>query len=395
MIDMELEVQGGAKIKVVGCGGGGNNAVNRMISTGLQGVEFISINTDKQALYTSDANVKIQIGEKLTRGLGAGAKPEIGEQAANESRDEIVQAISGADMLFVTAGMGGGTGTGAAPVVAEIAKELGILTVAVVTKPFGFEGRKRLQTAEVGLGALRGCVDTLVTIPNDRLLQIADKKTTMVDAFRMADDILRSGVQGISDLILVPGLINLDFADLKTVMFDKGLAHMGIGYGTGENKAEDAAKAAMLSPLLETTIDGARSVLINVTGGLDLSLYEVNMAAEMIQKAVDSEAEIILGSVINEALEDEVHLTVIATGFEPAPSVNKNPYGSRYEKPTLNPGTSQSTTSPFQSNFTGSSPSPQMPAFNVGKPAEVKKEEKPQAKQEDDLDIPPFLRRKR
>lgn len=305
-----------ARIKVIGVGGGGNNAVNRMINEGLRGIDFISVNTDKQALFVSHATTKIQIGDKLTKGLGAGANPEIGEKAANESRDEIAMAIKDADMVFVTAGMGGGTGTGAAPVIAQIAKEMGILTVGVVTKPFMFEGKKRMQYAERGVDALRAVVDTLVTIPNERLLQIADKKMPLIKAFSLADDILRQGVQGISDLITVPGLINLDFADVKTIMQDTGLAHMGIGRGTGENKAEDAARQAIASPLLETTIEGARGVLLNITGGPDLSMYEVNTAAELIQASADPEANIIFGSVINENLNDEIIITVIATGFD-------------------------------------------------------------------------------
>ena len=307
-----------ARIKVIGVGGGGNNAVNRMIEEGLRGIDFIAVNTDKQALHISHATTKIQIGDKLTKGLGAGANPEIGEKAANESRDEIAMAIKDADMVFVTAGMGGGTGTGAAPVIAQIAKELGILTVGVVTKPFLFEGRKRMQSAERGVDALRDVVDTLVTIPNERLLQIADKKMPLVKAFSLADDILRQGVQGISDLITVPGLINLDFADVRTIMTDTGLAHMGVGRGTGENKAEDAARQAIASPLLETSIEGAKGVLYNITGGPDLGMQEVNAAAELIQASADPDANIIFGAVINENLKDEVIITVIATGFDKA-----------------------------------------------------------------------------
>ena len=305
-----------ARIKVIGVGGGGNNAVNRMISEGLRGIDFIAVNTDKQALHVSHATTKIQIGEKLTKGLGAGANPEIGEKAASESRDEIAMAIKDADMVFVTAGMGGGTGTGAAPVIAQIAKELGILTVGVVTKPFLFEGRKRMQYAERGIEALRDVVDTLVTIPNERLLQIADKKMSLVKAFGLADDILRQGVQGISDLITVPGLINLDFADVRTIMTDTGLAHMGVGRGTGENKAVDAARQAISSPLLETSIEGAKGVLYNITGGPDLGMMEVNAAAELIQASADPDANIIFGAVINENMTDEVIITVIATGFD-------------------------------------------------------------------------------
>jgi len=312
-----------AQIKVIGVGGGGNNAVNRMITAGLRGVEFIAVNTDKQALFLSKANTKIQIGDKLTRGLGAGMNPEIGEKAANESKDEISQAIKGADMVFVTAGMGGGTGTGAAPVVAQIAKEMGILTVGVVTKPFMFEGRKRMQYAERGIENLKAAVDTLVAIPNDRLLQVAEKKTSIVDAFRMADDVLKQGVQGISDIIAVPGLINLDFADVKTVMQNTGLAHMGIGKASGDGRAEEAAKMAIQSPLLETSIDGAKGVLLNITGGSDLGLFEIDTAAGLIQKSVDPDANIIIGAIIDENLNDEIHITVIATGFDKGPAIKK------------------------------------------------------------------------
>lgn len=323
MLDFDMDMENFAQIKVVGCGGGGNNAVNRMIDAGLRGVEFIAINTDKQALLLSKANIKIQIGDKLTKGLGAGANPEIGEKAAHESREEISQSIKGADMVFVTAGMGGGTGTGAAPVVAQIAKEMGILTVAVVTKPFMFESRTRMQHAERGVENLKNTVDSLVTIPNDRLLQVVDKKTSMVEAFRMADDILRQGVQGISDLIAVPGLVNLDFADVKTIMLNSGLSHMGIGRGTGENRAEDAAKLAIHSPLLETSIEGARRVLVNVTGGSDFGLFELNTAAELIQKSADPDANIIFGAIIDDNLKDEIQITVIATGFEKGSVVRK------------------------------------------------------------------------
>ncbi|MDI9483527.1 MAG: cell division protein FtsZ [Bacillota bacterium] len=323
MLEFDIDMDNFARIKVVGVGGGGNNAVNRMIDAGLRGVDFIAVNTDKQALFLSKANTKIQIGEKLTKGLGSGANPDIGEKAANESRDEIAMAIKDADMVFVTAGMGGGTGTGAVPVIAQIARELGILTVGVVTKPFMFEGRKRMQYAEKGVENLKSVVDTLVTIPNDRLLQIADKKTSMLEAFRIADDVLRQGVQGISDLIAVPGLINLDFADVKTIMLETGLAHMGIGKGTGDNKAEEAAKQAISSPLLETSIEGAKGVLLNITGGPDLGLQEVNLAAELIQNSADPEANIIFGAVIDENLKDEMLITVIATGFDKSPVLKR------------------------------------------------------------------------
>ncbi|AXB80814.1 cell division protein FtsZ [Megasphaera hexanoica] len=310
-----------ANIKVIGVGGGGNNAVNRMIEAGLQGVQFISVNTEDQVLEISKADVKIQIGEKLTRGLGAGANPQIGEQAALESKEEIIKALQGADMVFVTAGMGGGTGTGAAPIVAECAKDLGALTVAVVTKPFTFEGKRRREQAEKGTAYLKEKVDTIITIPNDKLLQMIDKKTPLKDAFLKADDVLRQGVQGISDLITTTGLINLDFADVKTVMSDQGEAIMGIGLGTGENRALDAVDAAIHSPLLETGIDGAQSILLNVTGGPDVSLYEINEAAEKIAEAVDPDANIIFGQVIDPDMEeDSIRITVVATGFGKEPS---------------------------------------------------------------------------
>ncbi len=316
MLDFELDLEHFASIKVIGVGGGGNNAVNRMIYAGLKGVEFIAVNTDAQALYLAQANHKIQIGVKLTKGLGSGGNPEIGQKAAEESRDEILQALKGADMVFVTAGMGGGTGTGAAPIVAEIAKEMGALTVGVVTKPFTFEGRKRAAQAETGIENLKVKVDTLITIPNDRLLQVVDKQTSIVEAFRVADDVLRQGVQGISDLIAVPGLINLDFADVKTIMKEAGSALMGIGSASGENRATESARAAISSPLLETSIEGARGVLLNITGGTSLGLFEVNEAAEIIAQAADPEANIIFGAVIDDQMEEEVRVTVIATGFD-------------------------------------------------------------------------------
>ena len=316
MFDFDVDVDQFAKIKVIGVGGGGNNAVNRMVEHGVRGIDFIALNTDRQALYSSKAEVKLQLGEKLTRGLGAGANPDIGAKAAEENRNEIMEAIKGADMIFITAGMGGGTGTGAAPVVAEIAKELGILTVGVVTKPFTFEGPRRLKHAEQGIEELKSKVDTLVTIPNDRLLQVSDKKTTMVEAFMMADEVLKQGIQGISDLIAVPNLINLDFADVKTIMFAKGIAHMGIGQAAGDNRATEAAKQAIKSPLLETSIEGAKSVLLNITGGEDLGIFEVNEAADLIRAAVDKDANIIFGAGIDETLKEEIKITVIATGFD-------------------------------------------------------------------------------
>ena len=331
--DENVMLDGTATIKVIGIGGAGNNAVNRMVESGIKGVEFITVNTDRQALLLSKAPSKIQIGEKITRGLGAGANPDIGAQAAEESKSEIAEALRGADMVFVTAGMGGGTGTGAAPIVAATAKEMGILTIGVVTKPFTFEGKKRLSQAERGVESLKGKVDTLVVIPNDKLLQIIDRKTSIVEAFKMADDVLRQGVQGISDLIAIPGLVNLDFADVKTIMLNTGMAHMGIGRASGENRAEDAAKQAIQSPLLETSIEGARGVIINITGGANLGLHEVNTAAELVQRSVDPEANIIFGAVIDESLDEDIIITVIATGFEKEPGSGANiPVGDIVEK---------------------------------------------------------------
>lgn len=326
--DLNYMMDGTATIKVIGVGGAGNNAVNRMIEAGIRNVEFIAVNTDRQTLNESKASSKIQIGEKLTRGLGAGANPDIGTQAAEESKAEIAEVLKGADMVFVTAGMGGGTGTGAAPIVAATAKELGILTIGVVTKPFTFEGKKRLAQAERGIASLKGKVDTLVVIPNDKLLQVIDRKTSMVEAFRMADDVLRQGVQGISDLISIPGVINLDFADVRTIMLNQGMAHMGIGVASGENRAEDAAKQAIQSPLLETSIEGARGIIINITGGSDMGLHEANTAAELVQRSADPEANIIFGTVIDDSMGDEIQITVIATGFEK--EEERRP-GSQYE----------------------------------------------------------------
>jgi cell division protein FtsZ len=307
-----------AVIKVVGVGGGGSNAVNRMVDAGLGGVEFIAVNTDAQALLMCDADVKIQIGPEATGGLGAGADPEVGRSAADESRDELKETLKGADMVFVTAGEGGGTGTGAAPIIAELSHSLNALTVGVVTKPFSFEGLRRAQQAEVGTDELREKVDTLIVIENDRLLQVVEKKTPMVEAFRMADDILRQGVQGITDLITVPGLVNLDFADVRTIMRDAGSALMGIGIASGEGRAGEAARIAVSSPLLESSIEGATGLLINVTGPTELGLFEVNEAAEVVTAAADKNANVIFGAVIDDGLRDEVRVTVIATGFGPA-----------------------------------------------------------------------------
>ncbi len=346
MLEFDIDMEQFAQIKVLGVGGAGNHAINRMIEAGLRGVEFIAINTDKQDLFLSRANTKIQIGEKITKGLGAGSNPEIGEKAAEESKDEICQSMKGADMIFITAGMGGGTGTGAAPIIAKAAKETGILTVGVVTKPFSFEGRKKMFYAEKGIMGLKDAVDALIIIPNDRLLQVSEKKTSIIDSFKIADDVLRQGVQGISDLITVPGLINLDFADVKTIMMNAGLAHMGIGRASGEDRAEEATKKAIESPLLETAIDGSKGVLMNITGGRNLGLFEVNIAGSLIQKSVDPEANIIIGAVVDESLEEEITITVIATGFDKpsqtkkekitTPTNTKQAKSAFIEKPAVN-----------------------------------------------------------
>ena len=389
MLDFDVEMEQFAQIKVIGVGGGGNNAINRMVEGGLKGVEFLAVNTDKQALFLSKANMKIQIGDKLTKGLGAGSDPDIGQKAAEENRDEIAEALKGSDMVFVTAGMGGGTGTGAAPVVAAVAKELGILTVGVVTKPFTFEGRKRMVQAEKGIAQLKENVDTLIIIPNDRLLQVIQKNTSMVEAFKMADDILRQGVQGISDLIAVPGLVNLDFADVKTIMLNTGIAHMGTGRATGENRAEEAAKQAVHSPLLETSIEGARGVLLNITGGSDLGLLEVNAAAELVQKSADPEANIIFGAVIDESLNDELLITVIATGFDRGlgsiniPTAKKPEFSSFF-------GPKQTSTMSSLNNG-GNNNQIAQPTSNPQTTSKPLNSIIPDA--ENDLDIPPFLRK--
>ncbi len=370
-----------AKIKVVGVGGGGNNAVNRMITSGLQGVEFIAINCDAQALLLSKAQNRIQIGEKLTKGLGAGANPEVGQKAAEESREIITEQLRGADMVFVTAGMGGGTGTGAAPIVAECARESGALTVGVVTKPFSFEGKRRMNQAEAGIVNLKDRVDTLITIPNDRLLQVIDRRTSMLDAFRIADDVLRQGVQGISDLISVPGLINADFADVKTIMSNAGSALMGIGTAKGENGAVAAAEAAIKSPLLEASIEGARGVLFNITGGKDLSLFDVTEASNIITEAVDPDANIIFGAVIDEKLDDEIRVTVIATGFN-----GKNP-ALTGQSPIQTPG--------WKTNNTRKSPEVKPPAKPAAATTQAK-EEPPHSvistfSRDTGNDIPPWM----
>lgn len=313
---MEYNNNAICQIKVFGVGGGGNNAVNRMIASNIKSAQFYAVNTDRQALMMSQAKEKIQIGGKLTRGLGAGADPEVGRRAAEESKTEIAEKLKGADLVFITAGMGGGTGTGAAPVIASIAKEMGILTIAVVTKPFGFEGAHRMENAEMGISNLAKCVDTLVVIPNDKLLKVVPKGTPMLEAFEYADDVLRQGIQGISDLIATSSLINLDFADVRTVMKNRGLAHMGIGEGTGENRSIEAVRMAVASPLLETTIEGAQAVIINVTGGFDLTLDEVNTAVELVKQAIDPSANTIFGATIDEKYNEKLMVTIIATGFK-------------------------------------------------------------------------------
>jgi cell division protein FtsZ len=316
MSDLGIPENSFATIKVIGIGGGGGNAVNRMIDEGLGGVEFISVNTDSQALLMTKARTRVRIGDKLTRGLGAGGNPEIGRKAAEESSDELYEVVRGADMVFITGGMGGGTGTGAAPVLAQIAKELGALTIGVVTRPFTFEGSRRIAAAEMGIEDLKSKVDTLIVIPNDRLLQIVDKRASLNDAFRMADDVLRQGIQGISELITVPGLINLDFADVRTIMSEGGAALMAVGSASGEDRARKAAEAAISSNLLDVTIDGARGILFNVTGGPDMSLFEVNEAAAIIKETSHADVNLIFGAVIDENMRDQIRITVIATGFE-------------------------------------------------------------------------------
>ena len=366
--EVKIDQSSFASIKVVGCGGGGTNAVNRMVEANLRGVDFVAVNTDRQALGLSKAQTKIQIGEKLTKGLGAGAIPDIGRRAAEESREEISQTLKGADLVFVTAGMGGGTGTGAAPVVAEVARELGCLTIAVVTKPFTFEGKQRMKNADMGINELKQTVDTLVVIPNDRLLQVVSKGTSMLEAFRIADDVLRQGIQGISDLIAVPALINLDFADVKTIMESGGMAHMGIGLGSGETKTVDAAKNAIASPLLETKIDGARSVLINITGGEDISIMEINEAANLIMEQADDDANIIFGAGVDPDLKDEVRITVIATGFEKTPFLTRD--AKKKARPQATPyGAAIPSYNPYENRTRVETPAAETPAFDAPAPA--------------------------
>ena len=399
---MENENQAGmATIKVVGVGGAGNNGVNRMVENGLKSVEFISVNTDRQQLNVSKANKKIQIGEKLTRGLGAGANPEVGKCSAEESKTEIAEALKGADMVFVTAGMGGGTGTGAAPIVAEVSKEMGILTVGVVTKPFPFEGKRGIMQAEAGIEELRQNVDTLIIIPNEKLLQVVEKQTSIMDAFKMSDDVLRQGVQGISDLITIPGLVNLDFADVKTIMLDAGVAHIGIGRASGEHRAQEAARQAIHSPLLETSIEGAGGVLLNVTGGKDLCLLEISEAADLVQKSVDADANIIFGAVIDEKLENEIVITVIATGFTKTAFQDlklDSIVGEALKNATVSQNTQPQQTNSFSDLGSLSGMSSQMPKNNMGNNSSSISSARTNISSSNeykmvDLDIPPFLRR--
>ena len=384
-VTLDEELHLGAKIKVVGVGGGGGNAVNRMIQAGIKGVEFLVANTDLQAMRTSLAPVKLQIGGKLTKGLGAGANPEVGKQAALEDTDRILEALSGADMIFITTGMGGGTGTGAAPIIASLAAELGSLTVAVVTKPFGFEGKRRRVQAEQGIRALRDTVDTLITIPNERLLNFVERGTSLSEAFKIADDILRQAVQGISDLITVPGEINLDFADVKTIMHGMGMALMGTGVSQGEHRAVEAAQRAISSPLLEeASIEGAKGVLINVTGGPDMTLFEVHEAASIIQEAADEEANIIFGTVIDPRMKDEVKVTVIATGFDAATKGLLNSRGEALSSPAPSRATTQERPAPYR---------PFAPPKEKEIAAQHEEPAPPQVGAEGEIYDPPFFRK--
>lgn len=388
-----------ANIKVIGCGGGGNNAINRMIGSGLSGVEFWALNTDLQALNVSLADHKLQIGSKLTKGLGAGANPEAGLKAAEESLEDITLALEGADMVFITAGMGGGTGTGAAPIVADSAKEMGALTIAIVTKPFRFEGPVRMKQAEEGISILKNKVDALIIIPNDKLLQVIEKNTTIIDAFKVADDVLKQGVQGISDLITTPALINLDFADVKTIMQNAGSAMMGIGKSNGAQRAVEAAEAAISSPLLEETIMGARGVIFSITGGSDLSLHEVHDAADVIYNAIDPEANIIFGAAINEELQDEVNITVIATGFKQntiEQNIRENSFG--YKKSPLESNSITNIPEPEEELVSHTTPQEEQytPLTQEVKATHLTSQattiEKPNDDDEDDFNIPTFIR---
>lgn len=407
-MDMLTPGENFAQIKVVGVGGGGNNAVNRMIAEGLGGVEFIAVNTDNQALMLSKSKTRVRIGDKLTRGLGAGGNPEIGRKAAEESSDELYEVLRGADMIFIASGMGGGTGTGASPVIAQIAKELGALTIGVVTRPFTFEGAKRQQSAEAGIEALKSQVDTLIVIPNDRLLQIASKNATLQQAFSLADDVLRQGIQGISELITVPALINLDFADVRTIMSEGGAALMAVGRASGDERARKAAEAAISSALLDVTIDGARGILFNITGGSDLSLFEVNEAAAIIKDSAHPEVNLIFGAQVDETMGDDVRVTVIATGFEHSSRVQRKIENQQAFRPAQ-----QTNVQPRQQQ-----PAPQQPPaqqrpmqqYNTPQPANPPQERAPEPPQprpqqdaysspreydSDNIEIPTFLRKRR
>ncbi len=384
-----------ASIKVVGIGGGGGNAVNRMIEEGLGGVEFIAINTDGQALLLSKAKTRVRIGDKLTRGLGAGGNPEVGRKAAEESADELYEVLRGADMVFITGGMGGGTGTGGAPIVAQVAKELGSLTIGVVTRPFTFEGARRTQSAEAGIEAMKSQVDTLIVIPNDRLLQIVDKKASLQEAFGMADDVLRQGIQGISELITVPGLINLDFADVKTIMSEGGAALMAVGRASGEDRARKAAEEAISSTLLDVTIDGARGILFNVTGGKDMSLFEVNEAAAIIKETAHPDVNLIFGAVIDENMNDDIRITVIATGFEQTRVAQRRPAPARGDRRAQPQPVQRPVQQPRAAEPVPVESEPAQPQQQSQPPARPADEEfTSQVYDTDDLDIPAFLRRR-
>ncbi len=396
-------VEGAARIVVLGVGGGGSNAVNRMIQSGVRGVEFIAVNTDTQALARCDAPTRLHIGEKLTRGLGAGGNPNTGEKAAEESAEQIADLLRQADMVFIAAGMGGGTGTGAAPVIAQISKDLGALTVGVVTKPFSFEGRQRAKNAEEGIGQLRERVDTLITIPNDRLLEVIDRKTTLEQAFMEVDDVLRQGIQGISELITEPGLINLDFADVKSIMSDSGGALMAIGRGTGDTRAQDAARMAISSPLLDISMEGAHGVLLNITGGTDLALSEISDAADVIAQAADPEASIIFGAVIDPNIENEVRITVIATGFDVSERpARQTSYRSRLRSSSFGPAQQPAPEPaapprpvPVEERDRDRPPERDTGPIRVGTIGSTLPEPVFNEAGDDDLDIPPFLRGRR
>jgi cell division protein FtsZ len=393
-----------AQIKVVGVGGGGGNAVNRMINEGLGGVEFISINTDNQALMLSKSKIRVRIGDKLTRGLGAGGNPEMGRKAAEESSDELYEVLRGADMVFIACGMGGGTGTGASPIVAQIAKELGALTIGVVTKPFSFEGSRRTQSAEAGIEALKSQVDTLIVIPNDRLLQIADKRASLQQAFSLADDVLRQGIQGISELITVPALINLDFADVRTIMSEGGAALMAVGKAEGDDRARRAAEAAISSGLLDVTIDGARGILFNITGGNNLSLFEVNEAAAIIKESAHPECNLIFGAQIDENMGDEIRITVIATGFEQSRAGRKLELQMQQRQPVQRPVQQQAPQQrpvqqqPAQPTYAPPQqehPNTFVPQQRLAPQAPAQPEFPARVYEEDDIDIPTFLRKRK